>query len=363
MVESVKLPSSFRDPSGFLFQRNGDLFRQINLAYQDDFDLLLSSGLYDQLTKTSQLICHSEASVPPALKETAYTVIRPDRIHFISYPYEWCFSQLKDAALLTLSIAKTAINHGMDLKDASAYNIQFHHGRPILIDTLSFEKYVEGLPWVAYKQFCQHFLAPLALMSLTDIRLNQLMRIYIDGIPLDLASKLLPCKSHFNFGLLTHIHTHASSQKKYSGQESALKDRSRGVPKMAMLGLLDSLETTIHALDWKPLATEWAQYYDSTNYDASSFEMKKRIVKEASDAFKPKMIWDLGANTGEFSRATLPGADLCVCFDIDPGAVEINYISIRKNNEDKILPLVLDLTNPSGGVGWQNEERDLLSVY
>src|SRR6185295_6004678 len=161
--------------------------------------------------------------------------------------YEWSFSQLKDAALTTLSIQKRALKLGMSLKDASAYNIQFVRGKAILIDTLSFEVYDEGEPWVAYRQFCQHFLAPLALMALKDVRLSQLLRVYIDGVPLDLASTLLPSKTRFNFGLLTHIHLHAGVQKKYSGEE--VKSRNGSMNKQAMTGLIDNLEATIQKLD------------------------------------------------------------------------------------------------------------------
>ncbi len=208
--------ASFRDPSGFLFSHEGVLYRQVNQAYAADFSRLMDSGLYDKLIKAGLLIPHFESDIKPPQPELAYKVIRPEGVPFISYPYEWSFGELKDAALATLSIQKRALKMGMTLKDASAYNIQFHQGRPVLIDTLSFEIYKEGEPWVAYRQFCQHFLAPLALMAYRDIRLSQLMRVYIDGIPLDLASELLPMRTRFNLGLATHIHLHASAQKRYA---------------------------------------------------------------------------------------------------------------------------------------------------
>ncbi len=191
--------ASFRDPSGFLFSRNGALYRQINRVYADDYDHLISSGLYDQLVKSGLLIPHREVSEKPVYPELAVKVIQPELVPFISYPYEWSFSQLKDAALATLAIQKRSIKAGMSLKDASAYNIQFINGKPTLIDTLSFEIYKEGKPWDAYRQFCQHFLAPLALMARVDVRLGQLLRVFIDGIPLDLASRLLPASTRAKF--------------------------------------------------------------------------------------------------------------------------------------------------------------------
>ncbi len=174
----------------------------------------------------------------PVDNSKAYKVIRPEIVAFISFPYEWSFSQYRDAALCTLAIMKVALDHDMVLKDASAYNIQYHQGRPTLIDTLSFEKYQEGLPWVAYRQFCQHFLAPLALMAFTDIRLSQLMRNNIDGIPLDLASSLLPAKTKFNLGLQAHIHLHAAAQKRYAGKEIKQISQNRQMSRMALTGLI-----------------------------------------------------------------------------------------------------------------------------
>jgi hypothetical protein len=127
------------------------MYRQINRSYQKDFEQLLNSGLYDKLTRDGVLIPHQEVEVPPDVPDLAYKVILPEQITFISYPYEWCFSQLKDAAQLLLEIQKLALDYDMSLKDSSAYNIQFHQGRPLMIFTLSFEVYREGKPWDAYQ--------------------------------------------------------------------------------------------------------------------------------------------------------------------------------------------------------------------
>jgi len=206
------LSSSFRDPSGFVFNKDNQIYRQINKSYQSQYDHLMKSGLYDSLVKRHLLVSHEEINADAVIDDKAYKVIRPDQVPYVSYPYEWSFSQLKDAALCTLEVQKLALKHGMVLKDASAYNIQFIKARPVFIDTLSLEFYEQGSPWLAYKQFCQHFIAPLALMAYSDIRLSQLFRIYIDGIPLDLASQLLPTKTWFKYSLLSHIHLHARTQ-------------------------------------------------------------------------------------------------------------------------------------------------------
>jgi ribosomal protein L11 methylase PrmA len=357
MGTDESVPSSFRDPSGFLFHRGGQLYRQVNDIYRADYKQLMESGLYLDLTEQGLLIPHEETS-EPRMSEDGSLVIKPEEIQFISYAYEWSFSQLQDAALATLAIQKKAVEHGMSLKDASAYNIQFRSGRPVLIDTLSFERYREGEPWVAYRQFCQHFLAPLALMSLTDVRLSQLMRAYIDGVPLDLASRLLPGKTKLALGLATHIHLHAQAQRKYSDKPA--KPAGGKMSRMAFLGLVDNLESTTRKLEWKPEGTEWGNYYDATNYSDSSLEHKAQLVAEYLERVDPKTVWDLGANTGRFSRIAAGRGIPTIAFDIDPAAVELNYLDCRKRDEKSMLPLLSDLTNPSPAIGFENRERQSL---
>lgn len=358
---TMKISASFRDPSGFLFSKEGKLFRQVNKVYQPHFDKLISSGLYKKLVDKALLVPHLDTKEKPMEPDMAYKVIQPEKLAFISYPYEWCFSQYKDAALATLEIEKLAMKSGMTLKDASVYNMQFHHGKPILIDTLSFETYVEGQPWVAYRQFCQHFLAPLALMSFVDIRLGQLMRVFIDGIPLDLASQLLPNKTHFNLGLELHIHKHAASQKKYADKGTEVNIKEVKISKMAFLGLIDNLESVVKGLKWAPAGTEWADYYDATNYTKEAFELKKSLIGRFVEIVKPAVVWDLGANTGIFSEQASQKEIFTVSSDIDPSAVEKNYLDCKSRKEKYILPLVLDLTNPSAGIGWANSERSSLA--
>jgi SAM-dependent methyltransferase len=357
-MEKAKLAGSFRDPDGFLFYREGCLYRQINDRYRDDYDLLIDSGLYDSLARSGTLVRHEEADISTALSGDAYRVIRPEPVPFVSYPYEWCFSELKSAALLTLEIERRALEAGMTLKDASAYNVQFRGCTPLFIDTLSFERYEEGRPWTAYRQFCQHFLAPLALMGSADVRLGQLMRIYIDGVPLDLASSLLPGRTRLSIGLQTHIHVHARYQRRYAGSRTSPK-RGR-VGKTAMLGLIDSLEGTVRKLSYRAEGTEWSDYYEETNYTGDGMVRKEALVSEFLATLQPQSVWDLGANTGRFSRLAADRAGLVVAFDVDPAAVERHFIDGAVAAAGNILPLLLDLANPSPGIGWAGEERSSL---
>ncbi len=361
MPESNKEFASFRDPSGFLFYQDGILYRQVNQVYQPHYDLMMESGLYDDLMAQDLMVAHEEVlDIQSPLPGEAYKVLRPEKVDFISYPYEWCFHELRGAALTTLRLVRLALDHGMILKDASAYNLQFVGGRWKLIDTLSFEKYVEGEPWVAYKQFCQHFLAPLALMSYRDQRLNLMSRLFIDGIPLDVASELLPFKTKLRFGLTTHLHLHARTQKRYAGKEVSRDEVKGKISRQSLIGLLDSLRNTVKGLSIRTTGTEWAEYYDATNYSETAFDEKKAIVSRFIEQVTPSAVWDLGANNGEFSRLASARGIFTVAFDVDPNAVSKAYIQVRKDREEHLLPLVMDLTNPSPGLGWGHRERQSL---
>ncbi|RYG24024.1 SAM-dependent methyltransferase [bacterium] len=348
------LASSFRDPSGFVYTRDGVLYRQVNAGYADDLQLLWSSGLYDELAERGLLVPCERVDVSLAATPGAVAVLRPERVPTISYPYEWCFGELKDAALLTLEIARRALNRGIALKDASAYNVQFLRGKPVFIDTLSFERYEEGEPWVAYRQFCAHFLAPLALMAHVDVRLSSLLRTNINGVPLDLASSLLPGSTRLKPGLLAHVHIHGKATTAKATEEV----KKARVAKVSLLALLDSLKGTVEGLRWEPKGTQWADYYAETNYTDESMAEKRRLVRGFLERSGGRTCWDLGANTGEFSRIAAELGMETVAWDVDPGAVERAYAAKLPG----VLPLLQDLTNPSPDLGWAGQERDSLEA-
>lgn len=387
-------PSSFRDPDGFVFPRGGTVFRQVNQSGRESFDRLIASGLYEELAGSGRLIRHEEVGEPPEDPATGWKVIRPEPVPFVSYPYEWCFGQLRQAALLTLSIQKAAMERGLSLKDASAFNVQFLRGRPVFIDTLSFEPHVPGRPWIAYRQFCQHFLAPLLLMRHGHPAHGLLSRVHLDGIPLDLASAMLPLRTRLSFSTLVHIHLHAWAQTRKAAAPAATtkagtstaaaagaakaatagtaaETGSAGPAKRAgdhaLRGLIDSLEGAVRGLEPPGMRSVWAGYYAETNYSERAFASKRDLVgrlldKAAPDRTAPakaapRTVWDLGANTGVFSRLAAERGMAVVAFDLDPVAVELNHReTVRKEGTD-ILPLVMDLANPSPGLGWNHAER------
>jgi hypothetical protein len=348
---------SFRDPAGFVYSQDGDLRRQVNLVYREHYDRLMTSGLYEELVSSGLLVRHEELEAPGWEPGLAYKVIRPEPIAFLSYPYEWSFSQFRDAALLTLEIQRRAVLRGMTLKDCSAYNLQFHRGRPVFIDTLSFETYREGEPWMGYRQFCEHFLAPLALMSQVDPRMNQLCRASIDGVALDLAARLLPRRTWLKPGLLMHLHLHARHQRAHADELMPPAPQRMRMSRQALLGLVDSLDGTVRGLRWQPRDGAWASYYQDHSYSPEEFQRKARLVRELLARTPAETVWDLGANTGYFSGIACELGRSTVAFDFDPACVDRIYQEARHRGETRLLPLLLDLFNPSPGLGWLNRER------
>ena len=284
-------------------------------------------------------------------------VIQPKTIPFISYPYEWSFGQLRDAALLTLTLQRRLLEKNFSLKDASAYNVQFIGYKPIFIDTLSFEPYREE-PWVAFGQFCRHFLYPLMLMSASDLRFNNFLKLWIDGIPPDIVDKLLPCSKYFSIKWWLYIKLQNTAQKK---RQNDTQKASVHLRKPQLLRLIDGLTHTVRHLKPNNAKTAWGDYYTFTNYSDESFAEKTAIVKRLLQNLHPQSVWDLGANNGHFSRLASEQGISTIAWDIDPIAVEKNYQLAKQRKEEHLLPLLLDLTNPSSGIGWANEERSPIS--
>jgi ribosomal protein L11 methylase PrmA len=353
-----RIGSSFRDPSGFLFTNAGTLYRQVQPVYQPDYTHLRTSGLYDALVAESLLVPHVEVGLELAAESGAWRVIQPERVPMVSLPYEWCFGQLRAAALLTLRVQQLAIEHGMVLKDASAFNVQFRGTSPVFVDTLSFERLKDGEPWIAYRQFCQHFLAPLALQSLVDIRLRDLLRSSLDGVPLDLASRLLPRHTWLRPWAAMHIHMHARSIARHASTSTpSSTPASRGrVSRTGLEGLIAHLSSAVTGLAWSPGGTEWAEYETTHGYDETAQTAKREIIARFLERTRPALVIDLGANTGDYSRLARSAGAQVVAIDGDPSAVERAYRRLRAEKETGILPLWIDLTNPSPAQGWAHRE-------
>lgn len=344
--------ASFRDPSGHLFYDKGVLQRRILPIYFRQYEALKSKGVFDTLSRKRLLIPHTETA-----RSDHEIILTPEEIPFITYPYEWSFEQYKQAALLTLKIHKYALTKGFILKDASAYNVTMFQGKPIFIDTLSFDFYVQDTPWRAYQQFITHFFGPLVLTKYHGSYALKMMQTHIDGIPVKLLASLLPAKSKLSSTLYTNIHLLAKMEGKY-------KDDYQAETKIAKLSLkaqnniLDSLYRYIQNLQSNE-ATEWGDYYTKTNYDAAAFNAKKQLIKSWVTPLTPKRIIDIGGNDGTFARALDSDAHLIVT-DVDGQAVSQNFTRAQQNKEKNMLAFVCDVLQPAPGIGFNNTERHSL---
>lgn len=351
----TRVPSdnSFRDPHGNVFVKNGCIFRSIESSYFQHYQTLMDSGLYKVLTEREILVEHKEVS---RNRNKPYWIIKPHQIPFISYPYEWCFSQLKSAAMTMLTIEKFALAHNMTLKDASAYNIQFVGLKPLLIDTLSFIPYKNNSPWVGYRQFCMQFLAPLLLMSTVDHSLHSVLLAYPDGVPLHLASRLLPRRSYGSVLAFTHIHLQGWLATNQLYRKRAKQEWD--MPKRNLLALIENLLSSIERIKPPYGRGHWKQYYDTLSYSPSAFEAKQRIVTQMLRRIPGKTALDIGANTGIFSTLCISQGFYTIAIDNDPYCIEALHSSVPTANSSTLLPLCVDVAHPSPSLGWANKERN-----
>lgn len=346
-------PASFKDPAGFVFQKEGTWYRQVNKSGFPDIDLLYQSGLYDSLTLSGKLIKHQRIAENLTASPEWYATFLPEQLHRISYPYEWSFTQLKDAALLTLDLTLLAIEKGMILKDGTPFNVQFHEGRPIFIDILSFTQYEPSKPWVAYRQFCESFLFPLLLEKYLGWNARELLRTHLDGVPLALTAKLLPWSSRLNPSVVMHVFL----QHKMAGGKTAKTPNASGFSKQKMTNLLLHLQSMIKGLTWKRKTT-WSDYYTDTILDQAYLQEKEKAFLHLLQKVKGKTVLDLGANDGYFSRLATNKGWQVVATDFDEACIDRLYGQIKKEKIQSILPLCIDISNPSPALGFAHRERE-----
>lgn len=330
--------SSFRDPAGQVVINNGNYLREVNEAYLPEYDRLMESGLYADLISNDLMIPHEELDS---------RLLLPKQVPFWSYPYEWCFSMLKGAAVTTLHCAVMALEYDMMMKDASAYNIQYIDGQMKLIDTLSFMLYQPGMMLPGYQQFVEHFLCPLLLMSYGRTEVTKLLTVNVDGISVDTAGKLLPLKARFNHSAMVNIYLPRLLQQHID--PTALEVHPT---KEAVLKSINILLKAVDGLEYK-VSSAWSKYENEDSYTLAAKESKKAIIGDILLALPYGAVADFGANTGEYSRfAHTLGHDV-IALDRDHDCIERLYVPGLVNK----LPLVIDICNPSPAIGWQNTER------
>ena len=354
---------SFRDPKGRIFYYKGKVYRALTHTGTENFNFVKKTGLLERLEKDRKVISSISLNDPQVNKLFCenIAIIEHNKIPFISYPYEWSFYFLKAAALLHLDIHLQALESGVTLSDASAYNIQFYGCKPIFIDILSFKKLQNGEPWVAHRQFCEQFLNPLLLKSKLGLNPNAWYRGTQEGISVQDMNRLLPWTKKLDFNTFIHVVAQSMLQKT---EIIPTKDyvNKNDFPIDRFYMMLSSLKKWITKLEPSGAKkTEWSNYTTTNNYSDEELSKKSDFIAEFCSNIKPKMLWDLGCNTGHFSKVALKnGAFYSVGFDYDLKALQKAYISFANSN---ILfqPLFFDCTNPSPNQGWNESERKSMS--
>jgi ribosomal protein L11 methylase PrmA len=352
---------SFRDPGGTVMVAADRVFRTVMPLAAADYESTRRLGVPQDLAAHGLVVEERPVGkeVLGAAAERASYVVEHPKLPFISYPYEWCFHALKDAALLHLDVHLRCLERGVTLSDASAYNVQFRGPRPVFIDTLSFRPYREGEIWAAHRQFCDQFLNPLLLRALLGIPHNAWYRGSMEGIPVEHLARALPLRARLSWNVLKHVVLHALLEKAPAAKERpAAAIRQVKLPLAAFREILRGLRDWIGRLEPRDGGkTVWRDYADANSYSSEEAQRKAAFVREFAAAARPALLWDLGCNTGEYSKAALQaGARLSIGFDFDVGALERAYARAKAEGLN-LLPLHLDATNPSPSQGWAQHER------
>lgn len=353
---------SFRDPSGCIFSADGSIYRSIFPPGMPDYEAAGDAGAYEKLIQQGLLIPHEETALSDGIPAGTVCCLQHPRIPMITYPWEWSFSMLKEAALLHLEIMEILVPMGFWLRDANAFNVQFDGEKLCLIDTLSVGRRVPDSPWPAYGQFCSHFLAPLAAAAYADIRLLSLWRGFINGFPLDLVAGILPHLKKYRPGLFMHLTLHSRYQSSADRKEDIGKEQSQSksmkVSDRGLVGLIRSLKKTVQGIAWKSYSQIWEGYTEIRTYDSKDVEIKSAYVEKTVKELDASVVWDMGANTGEFSALAASQGAFVASIEGDPACTEYIYREISAGQKGKkILPLTMDLANPSPGLGWDSRER------
>jgi ribosomal protein L11 methylase PrmA len=355
--------ASFRDPSGHVYRIDGQIYRTVTDRALDDFEALRASGVYDELAAAGKVVAAEivEGKIPEPLRRKARVVLKHPTLPFISYPYEWSFAALKAAALHHLEVHQAALERGMTLSDASAYNIQFIGARPIFIDTLSFRPYREGEYWTGHRQFCEQFLIPLLLRAMFGTPHNDWYRGSLEGIRTADFTRLLPWHRKLSWNVLSQLvlpTAFEGSARRGDISVSSSTLRSAKFPLAAYQGLLRRLHKWIAGLaprDRRP--TVWQNYSLENTYGPEEAEAKRAFVRDFIEAEKPATVWDLGCNAGDYSEVALQsGAQYVVGWDFDQGALDAGFARASERNL-AFTPLYFDATNPAPDQGWAQEER------
>lgn len=358
-------PSSFRDPHGTVLHAGSDVLRLLSPTAAKDWQRLANTAFFAARLAEGAIVAteeHEDVDGLSAVDRGAWPVVlRHERIPFISYPYEWSFSQLQDAAALHIDLLLDALGEQMTMKDGYAYNLQFRGAKPVFIDIGSFEPYAGG-PWAGYRQFCQTFLFPLLLQAHKNASFRPLVRGQVNGIEPAQMRALMGSRDLMRAGVLKHVALHsavdARAADKGEGSRATGEQLAKsGFSDQVAIAAVKNIGALIRKLRWKPGDSHWTTYQKTSTYSDGERERKKAFVLEAVGHRRARLLMDLGCNDGTYSLLAQDQADYVVALDNDEQTIDLMYRRLRAERNTKVLPLVMDLTDPSPSIGWRSTER------
>lgn len=346
-----------------MFYHGGEIYRALSAAALDDWERISGKRFFREGVASGKIV--SSARLPAEDPAAALAgdewpgVLHHQKIPFISYPYEWSFGMLQDAALLHLELFDAALDEDVTIKDATAYNVQWLGTRPVFIDIPSFQPLPPGEPWVGYRQFCQTFLFPLLLNAYKNVQFQPYLRGRLDGIEPDQCAGLLSARDLLRPGVLGHVYLHAKLQSGVKEPATSMRQAlpRAGFAKGMIKANVQGLKRTVRGLRWKAAESSWSGYAACNTYSPADRETKERFVRQAAGARRRRLVWDLGCNTGQFSRIAAETADVVVAMDSDALSVDRLYRTLKAEGNATILPLVGNVADPSPNQGWRCAER------
>jgi len=349
-----------------VFYSGGEVLRSLSADGLKDFEALASTKFYERFMDDGRLVktelAEGVTDLPQGFVNQSAGVLRHERIPFVSYPYEWPFSMLKDAALLQLDLLLAALEEDMILKDSSPYNVQFKGSKPVFVDLGSFERLRDGEPWVGRRQFCMLYLFPLMLQAVKDVEYHPFLRGAIDGITPAQMRGLVSQRDRVRKGFYLNVFLNAKLERKHAnrGGEVKAEVRNAGFKKELIVSNVRGMRKAIDSLEWSPPQGVWVAYGERNSYTDDDVKRKDEFVREVVTAETWGLTWDIGANNGRYSRIAAEGSDYVLAVDADQGPIELLYRSLRDEGDESILNLTMNLADPSPGLGWRGLERKAL---
>jgi hypothetical protein len=358
-------PGSFKDPDGRIFEHAGEIYRTLSPTAAARMRARIEDGTLASLVD-QELLIDSDlvlvADIGLEAGDLGETVMRHTRIPVMTYPSEWSFDMLRDAALVTLDLLQQCLERDLILKDATAFNVAFHDGGMRFFDTLSIDDYADGAPWDGYAQFCREFLFPLMLTSYRGIEFQPWLRGSLSGIPVRSFARLLSFREKFRAPVMKHVVLQAKLDRSFAESDTEMRSSFKAMKfsKPMILGNVAGLAKTIRKLGYEAGDSVWGDYASSHSYSADDESTKREFVDAAVDQLKPATVVDLGGNIGDYSLLVAPRVERVVCVDIDPACINTLYRRIRDGGPGNVVPMVGDLLNPTPAMGWNlSERRDL----